>query len=101
MQVDRAARIATALERALAPASVRVRDDSAQHANHPGAAPGGQTHYSVSVVSSAFRGHSRVDRSRVVHALLAAEFLGGLHALSLVLLTPEEHAAGGAPETSS
>jgi BolA protein len=35
----------------------------------------------------------RVARSRAVHAALAAEFAGGMHALSLVLRTPEEAAA--------
>jgi BolA protein len=101
MSDTRADRIAATLERALAPASVRVRDDSAQHATHVGAAPGGETHYSVIVVTSAFRGQSRVDRSRMVHALLAREFGSGLHALSQVLLTPEEYVAEGDPETSA
>ncbi|MFC7543482.1 BolA family protein [Siccirubricoccus deserti] len=49
-----------------------------------------ETHYSVQVVSPAFAGQSRLTRSRAVHAVLAAEFGGGLHALSLRLLTPEE-----------
>jgi BolA protein len=93
MQTDRAARIVAALEHSLAPASVRVRDDSALHAGHAGATPGGQTHYSAIVVSPAFRGQSRLARSRAVHELLAPEFADGLHALSLVLRTPEEHAA--------
>jgi BolA protein len=44
----------------------------------------------VLLVSAAFRGMARVARSRAVHAALAAEFAGGLHALSLVLRTPEE-----------
>jgi len=43
-------------------------------------------------VSDAFRGMSRVARSRAVHAALAAEFAGGMHALALRLRTPEEGA---------
>jgi BolA protein len=93
MAIDRAGRIEAALTMAFAPATVRVIDDSARHAGHAGAAPGGQTHYSVLVVSPAFVGVSRVQRSRDVHAVLEAEFGSGLHALALTLRTPDEHAA--------
>lgn len=65
-------------------------DDSHRHAGHAGAAPGGETHYSVRVVTPAFAGLTRVARSRAVHEALAAEFAGGLHALALTLRTPEE-----------
>jgi BolA protein len=91
---NRAERIRAALEAAFAPARVSVTDDSARHAGHAGARPGGQTHYSVEVVSPAFAGLSRVARSRAVHEALAAEFADGLHALALRLRTPEETAGG-------
>jgi BolA protein len=91
---NRAERIRAALEAAFAPARVSVTDDSARHAGHAGARPGGQTHYSVEVVSPAFAGLSRVARSRAVHEALAAEFADGLHALALRLRTPEETARG-------
>jgi BolA protein len=87
---DRAARIAAALNAAFPPAEVQVVDDSHRHAGHAGAAPGGETHYSVRVVSPAFAGMNRVARSRAVHDALAAEFAGGMHALALTLKTPEE-----------
>jgi BolA protein len=87
---DRAARIAAALNAAFPPAEVQVVDDSHRHAGHAGAAPGGETHYSVRVVSPAFAGLGRVARSRAVHEALAAEFAGGMHALALTLKTPEE-----------
>jgi stress-induced morphogen len=90
---NRADRIAEALRAAFAPASVEVVDDSHRHAGHAGARPGGETHYSVRVVSSAFEGMCRVARSRAVHDALAGEFSGGLHALALTLKTPSE--AGG------
>jgi len=89
---NRAERLHAALAAAFPPATVAVQDDSAQHAGHAGAAPGGETHYSVLVVSPAFAGMGRLARSRAAHAVLAAEFAGGLHALSLRLLTPEEAA---------
>jgi BolA protein len=87
---NRADRIAEALRTAFAPASVEVVDDSHRHAGHAGARPGGETHYNVRVVSSAFEGMSRVARSRAVHDALAGEFSGGLHALALTLKTPSE-----------
>ncbi len=92
---DRAQRITTYLQQAFAEAQVAVQDDSAQHAGHSGARPGGETHYSVRVVSPAFAGMSRVARSRAAHEAVAAEFETGLHALSLRLLTPEEAAKAG------
>lgn len=88
---SRADRLTSVLSEIFAPAVLTVIDDSAQHAGHMGAAAGGQTHYSVLVVSEAFRGLNRVARSRAVHDALAAEFAGGMHALALRLRTPEEH----------
>lgn len=94
MDQSRADRIRATLEAAFAPAQVVVQDDSARHAGHAGARPQGETHYTVAVVSPAFAGRSRVDRSRAVHAALEVEFSHGLHALSLRLMTPEEAARG-------
>jgi stress-induced morphogen len=91
----RAARLQAVLTRTFAPVLVRVVDDSARHAGHAGAQPGGETHYSVLLVSQAFRDMNRVARSRAVHAALEAEFTGGMHALALTLRTPEEHAKAG------
>lgn len=90
---SRAARLEAVLTQVFSPALVRVVDDSARHAGHAGAQPGGETHYSVLLVTDAFRGMSRVARSRTVHEALAAEFAGGMHALSLTLRTPEEQEA--------
>lgn len=86
--MSRSDRIAAALEVAFAPVSLRVIDDSAQHAGHAGARAGGETHYTVEMVSAAFAGQSRVARSRAVNAALRAEFDSGLHALSLRLEAP-------------
>ncbi len=93
--LSRAERLQAVLTQAFAPVLLRVVDDSAHHAGHMGAAAGGQTHYSVLLVSEAFRGMNRVARSRAVHEALAAEFAGGMHALALRLRTPEEHERAG------
>ena len=89
------------LTQAFSPTLLRVVDDSARHAGHAGAQPGGETHYNVLLVSEAFRGMSRVARSRAVHAALEAEFAGGMHALSLMLRTPEEAASRSSRRANS
>lgn len=88
----RASRIEAVLRQHFAPAMLVVQDDSHLHAGHAGASPSGETHYAVTVVAGGFEGQSRVARSRAVHAVLANEFGAGLHALSLTLRTPAEHA---------
>ncbi len=98
--MTRADRLRQILDVALAPERLEIADDSAQHAHHAGARAGGQTHYSVLIVSAAFAGQSRVERSRSVHALLESEFGSGLHALSLTLRTPAEAAAAAERRSS-
>jgi BolA protein len=88
--MTRAERIEQCLRAAFAPLRLEVEDDSARHAGHAGAAAGGQTHVNVRMVSAAFTGQNRVARSRAVHAALAEEFAGGLHALALTLRAPGE-----------
>jgi len=88
--IPRTERIAALLRAHFAPVILQVVDDSASHAGHAGAAPGGETHYNVKIVATAFAGMNRVARSRAVHAALAHEFANGLHALSLKLLAPDE-----------
>ncbi len=88
--MTRADRIHAALATRFAPTALTVQDDSAQHAGHAGAAPGGQTHYTVSMEAAAFAGLSRVARTRLVNEALAAEFAAGLHALALRLRAPGE-----------
>ena len=94
--------IATIIRRkltdALAPTRLEVEDDSARHAGHHheggiDARPGGESHFNLTVVSTAFAGLGRVQRQRMVNGLLAQEMAGPVHALSIRALTPDE--AGG------
>jgi BolA protein len=78
------------LTTALSPAALEVEDDSARHHGHSGSRPGGETHFNVRIVSSAFSGLSRVERQRRVYAALADEMQAQIHALALVTLTPDE-----------
>jgi BolA protein len=77
-----------ALQAALLPGSLQIRDDSAQHAGHAGAREGG--HFRVTIVAAAFRGRSQLERHRLVYEA-AAPLLGhGVHALSIRAYAPDE-----------
>lgn len=82
------------LEDALTPTVLEIVDESHRHAGHlqhdGGAGQEGETHFRVSVVSTAFTGKSRVARQRLVYDLLAEELSNRVHALSLTTLSPEE-----------
>ncbi|HEY8697385.1 MAG TPA: BolA family protein [Rhizomicrobium sp.] len=82
--------IAQKLTVAFAPLELAVEDESARHAGHAGARPGGETHFSVRIVSAAFEGLSRVERHRRVYAVLTEELKANVHALSLTTLTLAE-----------
>ena len=75
---------------AFTPVDLVIEDESARHAGHSGARPGGETHFNVRIVSAAFEGVSRVERQRRVYAALAEELRGPVHALALATLTPGE-----------
>lgn len=90
------ARIRRKLEDGLSPTRLDIVDDSHKHAGHAGARPEGESHFSVRVVSADFTGKSRVERQRLVYGLLAEEFAGGVHALSLTTLAPAEDDPGPA-----
>ena len=64
------------------------------HAGHAGARPGGETHFKVHMVATAFAGKSRIERHRLVHAVLAEELRGPIHALALTLEAPTPAAVG-------
>lgn len=82
------AELRSALERALAPSTLEILDDSARHAGHAGARGGG--HFKVTLVSEAFRGRSPLERHRLVYAAVAPLLAGAVHALNITARTPEE-----------
>lgn len=75
---------------ALHPESLDVIDESHLHEGHAGHRPGGETHFRVHIVSRAFEGKSRVERHRMVNAILADDLAGRVHALALKTLAPGE-----------
>ncbi|EPQ57546.1 bola-like protein [Gloeophyllum trabeum ATCC 11539] len=78
----------------LQPAELTITNDSWQHRHHAAmraqGGGSGETHFSVQVVSDAFRGKNTLQRHRMIHSALSDEFAQGLHALSLKTKTPEE-----------
>ena len=78
------------LSSAFAPTELEIVDDSARHQGHAGHRHGGETHFSVRIVSPGFAGLSRVERQRRVYAALADEMKTQIHALTLTTLAPGE-----------
>ncbi len=86
-------RIETKLQNTFSPLYLKVEDDSHQHVGHVGHRSGGESHFSVTIVSHDFTGLSRVQRHQKVYACLDEELKSGVHALCLKVLSPEEGAA--------
>jgi BolA protein len=80
------------LTEAFAPESVRVVDESQQHVGHAGHRPGGESHFRLYIVSEVFRGKSRLERHRMINAVLAGELRSGVHALAIHAAAPGESA---------
>lgn len=75
--------IRTKLEAAFAPSVLEIVDESEQHRGHAGFREGGETHFRVRIVSTAFADMNRVARQRAVYAALADELAEQIHALAL------------------
>jgi BolA family transcriptional regulator, general stress-responsive regulator len=86
---DVRARIEAILRARFRPARLEIRDDSAAHAGHAGAAAGGG-HYDVLIVSAEFEGISLLDRHRLVHEALRDLIGREIHALALGTRAPSE-----------
>ena len=69
------------LREQLNPSALEVIDDSAKHAGHAGARAGGESHFTVKIVSKNFAGMNAVARHRAVYAALKPLLDAGLHAL--------------------
>jgi BolA protein len=75
---------------ALAPSRLELQDESAKHAGHAGAAPGGNTHWKLAIVSAAFTGKSTVARHRMIYSALGDLMQHPIHALSITAKSPDE-----------
>jgi BolA protein len=75
----------------LEPIHLEINDDSARHEGHAGSRPGGESHFSVKIVSAAFDGLNLPARHRLVYAALAEEMKGKIHALAIEAMTLQEY----------
>jgi BolA protein len=78
---------------ALAPERIELVDESAQHAGHAGARPGGNTHWRLTIVSSAFAGKPTVARHRMIYQALGTLMQDPIHALAITARAPGEPGA--------
>jgi BolA family transcriptional regulator, general stress-responsive regulator len=83
-------RIEKKLTEAFQPERLDIVDESDRHAGHVGARPEGETHFRVTVVSAQFAGKSRIERHRMVNAVLSDELAGPVHALAVNASAPGE-----------
>jgi BolA protein len=85
------------LQAALLPTHLEVVDETHRH-NVPEDA---QSHYKVIAVSEVFQGKPLIQRHRIINQALEAELSGGIHALALHTMTPEEwfNKGGEAPQS--
>jgi BolA family transcriptional regulator, general stress-responsive regulator len=74
---------------ALAPESLSIADESAQHAGHEGARGGGG-HYRLTIVSRRFAGQPLPSRHRMVYDALGALMNREIHALAIRAYAPGE-----------
>ena len=81
-------RVREKLTQAFSPVRLDIVDDSDKHQGHAGHREGGESHFTVVIVSRAFEGVGRVDRQRLVNKALAEELAGPVHALSIKASAP-------------
>jgi len=74
----------------LAPLHLELVDESARHAGHAGAAPGGNTHWKLTLVSEAFAGKRTLARHRLVYDALGDLMQNPIHALAISARAPGE-----------
>jgi BolA protein len=73
----------------LAPESLEVEDESAQHVGHVGA-QGGGGHYRITLVSPRFAGQPLQARHRMIYQALAPLMHKQIHALAIAAYAPNE-----------
>ncbi len=74
------------LQTSFSPLHLEVIDESHNH-NVP---EGSESHFKIVLVSESFEGEKLITRHRQVNKVLAEELQGGVHALALHTLTPQD-----------
>ncbi|MGZ8230078.1 MAG: BolA family protein [Burkholderiales bacterium] len=74
---------------ALAPESIEIEDESAQHVGHEGA-KGGGGHFRLTLVSARFKDQPLLARHRMVYEALGPLMHREIHALAIQAYAPGE-----------
>jgi BolA protein len=74
----------------LEPVSLILVDDSEKHRGHGGYNPGGESHFTLQIVSAAFAGKGRVERQRMIYHALGDLMHERVHALAIQAKAPGE-----------
>jgi len=82
--------IKSLLDDALAPESLEIINDSAQHHGHAGDDGSGESHFTLVVCSAAFVGKNRLQRQRMVIAALGDIVGNRVHAVAIKASAPGE-----------
>jgi BolA protein len=75
------------------PTYFKAVNQSALHRGHAGDDNSGNSHWHITIVSDKFAGKNRLARHREVHQQLA-DIVVKIHAINLILRTPEEWKQG-------
>ena len=78
------------LKEALRPEYCEIIDESALHAGHAGAKPGGETHFRVKIASPALAGLSRVAAHQRIYTLVGELMNNPVHALAIEIIPPQK-----------
>ena len=81
--MSKAALLHSRITAALPGATVEIVDFSDEHAGHAEAAPGGESHFSLTVRTDVFSGLSLAERHRMIHRALGDLGRIGVHALKI------------------
>lgn len=82
-------RMRAKLTAAFHPLELDLENESHLHHGHAGSPMTGQSHFRLRIVSDSFAGLSRIERQRAVHAVLAEEMAGPVHALAISAEPPK------------
>lgn len=88
--------IESKLNAAFLPQHLEIINESQRHAMRAT-----DSHFHITLVSTAFEGQSLIKRHRAVNQVLADELAGSVHALTLNTLTPDEWTAKGGSVAAS
>ncbi|KAI1819754.1 bola-like protein [Xylaria intraflava] len=96
--------IRTKITEALKPSRLEIFNDSHKHAHHKPmqGSTSSETHFRLVITSESFRSKMQPARHRLVYGLLRDEMAaeGGVHALQLRTMTPEEEERQKAKESA-